>query len=208
MIKNIIFDFDGVIIDSMPIRDMGFREIFKKYKKHSIDKFLIYHNENGGLSRFVKIRYFFENIIEKSISEEEVLLLSKHFSEIMKKKLINKNYLINDSLVFIKENYKKYNFHIASGSENIELNYLCKKLDIEKYFLTISGSPTHKNQIVETILSNNSYQKDETILIGDSINDFQAAKKNKISFYGYNNIELKDKDKYINSFSKGIFCEI
>ena len=33
MIKNILFDFDGVILDSMPVRDFGFREIFKEFDK-------------------------------------------------------------------------------------------------------------------------------------------------------------------------------
>ena len=29
MIKTIFWDFDGVILDSMPIRDYGFRKIWK-----------------------------------------------------------------------------------------------------------------------------------------------------------------------------------
>ncbi|EIB46266.1 hypothetical protein cje146_07665 [Campylobacter jejuni subsp. jejuni 2008-894] len=33
MIKNILWDFDGVIVDSLTIRDYGFREILKKLIK-------------------------------------------------------------------------------------------------------------------------------------------------------------------------------
>ena len=32
-IKTIIFDFDGVILDSSKVRDYGFRKIFEKYPK-------------------------------------------------------------------------------------------------------------------------------------------------------------------------------
>ena len=61
--KNILWDFDGVILSSMHIRDWGFREIFKTFKKEDVQKLLDYHNLNGGLSRYVKIRYFYEEIL-------------------------------------------------------------------------------------------------------------------------------------------------
>ena len=40
-------------------------------------------------------------------------------------------------------------------------------------------------------MKDNGYLKIETILIGDSINDFEAAGVNGIGFYAYNNAELK-----------------
>ena len=51
MIKNIIWDFDGVILDSMPVRDYGFRKIFENFDKLLVDKLLEYHTKNGGLSK-------------------------------------------------------------------------------------------------------------------------------------------------------------
>lgn len=200
MIKNIIFDFDGVILDSMPTRDYGFREIFKEFDSKLVEKLIKYHNKNGGLSRFVKIRYFYEELLKKEISEEEVDFLANKFSSIMKVELIKKKYLIEETVEFIKDNYSRYNLHIASGSEHKELSYLCSELELEHFFMTINGSPTKKNIIVEKVININNYIRTETILIGDSINDYEAAKINEISFYGFNNIELKKLDKYIDSF--------
>ena len=42
---------------------------------------------------------------------------------------------------------------------------------------------------------------EETCLIGDSVNDFDAAVKNNISFFAYNSIYLKDNSIgiYINT---------
>ena len=51
----------------------------------------------------------------------------------------------------------------------------------------------------------NKYKKEETILIGDSINDFEAAKNNYIKFYGYNNLDLKKTHNYIVSFKSLTF---
>jgi len=206
MIKNIIWDFDGVILDSMPIRNYGFRKIFEDYDIVLVDKLLEYHTKNGGLSRYVKIKYFYEKLLNQNITDGEINIIAERFSVIMKNELTNKKYLINDSIEFIKENYKKYNFHIASGSDEKELRYLCNNLGINQYFLSINGSPIHKNNLVKEIRSKNNYLQNETILIGDSINDHEAAKVNNINFYGYNNIELKSiSKKYINNFQEFLF---
>ena len=69
--KGFLFDFDGVIIDSMPIREDGFRLIFKDFDTYLVDKLIDYHNQNGGLSRYAKIKYFFEVVLGKTISEND-----------------------------------------------------------------------------------------------------------------------------------------
>ena len=114
--------------------------------------------------------------------------------------LINKKYIIDETLEFIEKNYKKYNFHIVSGSDEKELNYLCKKLELTKYFKTIEGSPTIKSELVKNILEKYNYSSNKCILIGDSINDYEAASTNRIKFYGYNNNCIKELDGYIESF--------
>lgn len=198
--KNVLWDFDGVILDSMKVRDLGFREIFKSFKKDKIEKLIDYHRENGGLSRYVKIRYFFENLLNQEISEERVNEYASMFSDIMRVKLIGKKNLITDSVDFIRNNYKKYNFHIVSGSDQNELRFLCDQLELSQYFLTIEGSPTPKKKLVNDILEKESYSKKETCLIGDSINDKDAAEENNILFIGYNNLDFKE-EHYITSFS-------
>lgn len=201
MIKNILWDFDGVILGSLPVREYGFRKIFEKFENQLIDKLIEYHNYNGGLSRFHKIKYFYNELLGKEISEEKIQEYASQFTKIMKRKLIEPNYLIQDSIEFIQQNYKSYNFHIVSGSEHDELNYLCLKLGINDYFLSINGSPTPKNILVKNLLEDALYKKKETILIGDSINDYEAAFTNNINFYGYKNLKLKQKSVfYITNF--------
>ncbi len=190
MIKNILFDFDGVILDSMHIRDYGFQKIFEKFNVNLIDKLLDYHKENGGLSRYVKIKYFYNELLGKDISEKKIQNYADNFSEIMKKELINKDYLIFNTLEFIENNYKKYNLHIVSGSDGKELRFLCKELGIYNYFKSIHGSPINKNKLVENVFLDNNHVESETILIGDSINDYEAAKANNVDFYGFNNSNL------------------
>lgn len=208
MIKKfdiILWDFDGVILDSMDVRDYGFREIFKSYDKHLVDKLITFHRVNGGLSRYVKIRYFFENLLNTQVDEATVNKLAEDFSLIMRQELPKEQYLIKDAVTYIKKNYLNQIFHIVSGSDEEELKWLCKQLNIHNFFYTINGSPTPKNKLVGNILSEFKYNKDKTCLVGDSINDFEAAEKNNIEFIGYNNLNLNNlipaSFAYIESFS-------
>ncbi len=201
MYNNILFDFDGVLIDSMLIRSEGFRDIFDEYDKVDVDALLEYHNINGGLSRYHKIRYFFENILKQSISESDIQKFSNSFSEIMRERLVDNRLIINDSICFIKNNYQRMFFHIVSGSDERELRYLCDKLKISHYFRSIHGSPTYKDILVKDLLKTFGYNLSETIMIGDSVNDYTASKVNGVDFFGYNNPLLQDCSKfYINSF--------
>ena len=90
--------------------------------------------------------------------------------------------------------------HIASGADDSDLKEICRVQGLSKYFLSIHGAPEKKDKIVKNILEANNYDIDTTILIGDSINDYDAAKINKLRFFGYNNTELQDMEFYIDSF--------
>ncbi len=204
-VKNIIFDFDGVILDSVPIKTEAFRTLFESFPEEEVDQLIAYHLKNGGVSRYEKIHYFFEKIHSQLITDSEVLMYAQQYSKLTKEELCNSKYLIADSLCFIQTNYKKINMHIASGADESDLKEICRAQGLDKYFLSIHGAPEKKDKIVRSILEVNNYHIEKTILIGDSINDYHAAKTNKLQFFGYNNIELHNKEFYIDSFSKIIW---
>lgn len=199
--KVILWDFDGVIMDSMPIRGKGFEEVLKEYPNEQVSQLMQFHEQNGGLSRYVKFRYFFEEIRKESITEAQVLGLAESFSKIMFQLLLDEKLLIADSVKFIKENYSDYEMHVVSGSDGKELRAICEGLKLAQYFKTINGSPTPKKELVASLIDHNKYNRDEIVLIGDSINDFEAAVENGISFVGYNNPTLGNKSGYINKFA-------
>lgn len=202
MLKNILWDFDGVILDSMDVRDYGFEEIFKEFEASKVKDLLEYHRLNGGLSRYVKIRYFFESILNQGITDKQVIEFASEFSNVMRKKLVNPKNLIENTVRFIKANHSKFNFHIVSGSDQEELRFLCKELGLSDYFISINGSPTPKNTLVKELLVKYNYEATESCLIGDSINDFNAAKINSIKFYGFNNTDLlRISGNYIKDFA-------
>lgn len=194
--KVIFWDFDGVIMNSNEIRDVGFEQVLKEYPAHEVEKLMVFHQKNGGLSRYVKFRYFFEEIRGEEVSEIEINEWAAKFSDIMLSLLIDEKLLIEENISFISVNYKKYSMHIVSGSDQVELREISRQLGIDKYFKAIHGSPTPKNDLIKELLLENKYELDECVLIGDSINDLEAAQINQISFIPYNNSELENKLNY------------
>lgn len=201
--KNVIlWDFDGVILNSMDVREIGFREVLSAYPEDQVKKLLDYHNENGGLSRYVKFRYFLEEIRGEEANKDKIASLAEEYSAIMRKELPTKERLIPEVMNFIEAEHYRYEMHIVSGSDGEELRFLAKELEISGFFKTIQGSPRPKISLVEDILEECEYQRQEVCLVGDSINDYEAAKANDIDFFGYNNDSLKKRGlKYIHTFS-------
>lgn len=189
--KTILWDFDGVIMDSMAVRDKGFEIVLQDYPQEQVSLLMDYHRKNGGLSRYNKFRYFFEEIRKESITDSVIKVLAEQFSVVMLENLLDSNLLIQDSLSFIKDNHLKYVMHIVSGSDGNELRYICEHLGLSNYFVSIHGSPCPKKQLVKELIEVYNYRKEDVVLIGDSLNDYDAAEFNSISFMGYNNVDLK-----------------
>lgn len=197
----ILWDFDGVIIDSNSVREFGFREVLKEFDPEEVEQLIDFHNANGGWSRYVKFRYFYEEILKRPISESKVQELASSFSSIMVKSLPNPELLIEETVRFIQEMHLQgKQMHIVSGSDGDELRSLSEQLELSKYFISINGSPTPKPVLVKAIIDNGDILASQYCLIGDAVNDYDAANQNDIQFFGYNNEGLKKYGNYVEKF--------
>lgn len=189
--KDVIFwDFDGVIMNSNAVRDEGFKLTLAEFPDNQVESLMDFHRKNGGLSRYVKFRYFFETIRGEELTESDLKKWTTKFGAVMRKSLTNKDLLIAEIIDFIKENQSFYTMYVVSGSDQEELRFLCGELGIAHLFRGIYGSPTAKVDLVEHLLASNNLTKEKCFLVGDSINDKEAAEANGIRFYAYNNKSL------------------
>lgn len=188
--NHYIFDFDGVILDAVSVRTKAFLHIFRDHPKEALDLFCAYHLANGGISRFVKIRYFYEQILKQELDAATEKKLLSEFALFVRDKLYNHDLLIADTTMFIEHLPKNSLCFIASGSEQNELRSLCAYLKITSLFKKIVGSPTPKVENVAALIQEFHLNLADTVLIGDSRGDYEAAHANKIAFYGYNNPAL------------------
>jgi phosphoglycolate phosphatase-like HAD superfamily hydrolase len=208
MIQNILWDFDGVILDSNTVKRAAFGRLLEQHEPAAVDALLRYHDANGGLSRYHKIRYFFTGILGRPIADSEVDRLAGRFSDLVKDELRQPRYVITESVRFIRRHHRRYNFHVVSGADEAELQELCHAHHIAGCFRSIHGSPTPKVDNVRVLLERRAYRPVETILIGDSVNDLDAARENGVLFLGYNNPQLRGLPgtRYVEAFDDGLLA--
>ena len=202
-IDTLIFDFDGVIVDSAEIRREGFRHIFKEEPQELVAELMVYHDVTGGISRYAKIRYFFEQLKGENVSDEKVLAYAYSFRDFMLESMRDKRIINLDALAFLHKNYGKRPMYLVSGSDQLELRVLCKALELEDFFIEILGSPVAKGKNLANLFSEYQFDLNTAIYIGDSIEDFRAASSMNLRFLGYNNDELRGRgEAYIESLSE------
>jgi beta-phosphoglucomutase-like phosphatase (HAD superfamily) len=98
LIKAIIFDFDGVIVESVDIKTKAFAKLFESESQDVVEEIVSYHLQHTGVSRFEKFQYIFEQIMTNSnhhlrqvgISEEKFTLLLTRSKHEIEKELTNK----------------------------------------------------------------------------------------------------------------------
>ena len=182
MIEAIIFDFDGVILESADIKTNAFRTLFENESPGHINKIVEYHFKNMGISRFVKFKYFYEEILKQPYTEEIENKLGDKFSRIVMNEILNAPF-VKGSDDFIKKNYNRYKMFIASGSEENELIHIMKKREIADYFKEIHGGHRSKKNIIEEILLRYELTKNQISFIGDAESDLKAAESLELPFF-------------------------
>lgn len=180
MIKCILFDFDGVIVESVDVKTEAFKILFKDYPQH-IEAITQFHINNGGMSRYDKFRFIYKHILKEELSVDKFNQLCERFSELVVEKVILAPF-VEGAQELLDKCLGHYKMFVISGTPEREIKEIVRRRDLEKYFAGVFGSPATKTDLIKGILRNNDYHPREVIFVGDSVNDFQAAKDTGLFF--------------------------
>ena len=181
--KAILFDFDGVLAESMNVKTEAFAKLYESYGEEIVQRVVKHHIENGGISRYKKFEYYHQNYLNKNLSEEELEYLAQQFSDIVVESVIESEW-VKGSKEFLEKYYDKIDMYVVSGTPDTELKLVVKNRDMNKYFKGIYGSPETKSELSNKIISEKGYKKDDVVYIGDSMSDYTEAEKAEIPFLG------------------------
>jgi len=191
---TLIFDCDGVILDSNKIKTNAFYNTALPYGEDAAEALVNFHERNGGISRYVKFEYFLEKILGLKVEPKKINKLLNSFVSEIKEELILCQ--ISPGLEELRKNSDS-NWLIVSGGDQKELRYIFSERNLTKNFnCGIFGSPETKEVILSREIHNGNI-KFPALFIGDSKYDHRAAKATNIDFiFAYEWTEVKDWREY------------
>ncbi|MFV0481191.1 MAG: HAD family hydrolase [Campylobacteraceae bacterium] len=168
----LIFDMDGTLLDSslamlnsvnFAREKLGMELVTKK----ELESYL--NNKNSPKS------------IE--VTDEYLKIFKEHYKE----NCIKNMKLYNGALDFLQRFQKKYKFAIATNAPDIYANKMLIHCEISNYFSSIVGAnsvkePKPNPEMIDSICQTLHVKKNDTIFIGDSYKDKDAAQNADIEF--------------------------
>jgi phosphoglycolate phosphatase-like HAD superfamily hydrolase len=181
--RTIVFDCDGVVLDSNRIKTDAFRAAALPYGEDAAAELVAYHAANGGISRYVKFTRFLESIVPEHAPGREGPSLDnllETYAQRVRTGLMN--CAVAEGLDALRAATPGARWLIVSGGDQSELREIFAARGLASYFDGgIFGSPDTKDDILSRELATGTIRH-PALFLGDSRYDFQASRAAGLDF--------------------------
>lgn len=197
--ESIVFDCDGVILNSNRVKTDAFYQAALPYGEAAAQALIEYHVTNGGISRYLKFAYFLEHIVPEyaaGSADPNLDVLLEHYANAVLEGLLTCE--VAPGLHKLRELTSNTRWLIVSGGDQAELRHVFAQRGLAELFdAGIYGSPDTKDEILARELQNGTIQT-PALFLGDSKYDHQAATAAGLDFVFLSEwSEIKDWQEWI-----------
>lgn len=177
--RTLVFDCDGVVLNSNKVKTEAFFNVALPYGKAKAQKLVDYHVARGGISRYTKFEWFLGQLTSGQARPKLEELLIAYAAEVRHGLL---NCEIAEGLAELREKTKESNWLIVSGGDQQEIREIFTQRDLADLFDGgIFGSPDSKESIITRELNRGNI-KFPALFLGDSRYDHIVAVGNHMDF--------------------------
>jgi beta-phosphoglucomutase len=180
MLATLILDFDGVVVESLPLKTAAFRKIFSFAPEH-LDAIIAFHLDNGGMSRYDKFRHIYANILHEDLTPEQEERLAGEYVDLIFEAMLTVPY-VRGAEELLRDCSRRLPLYIVSATPEGEMHEIARRRDLMRYFVRIYGSPKTKAECIREILLETGAAPDEALFVGDAPNDWDAARATGVRF--------------------------
>ena len=196
--KALVFDFDGTLVDSNPIKLGAFDKCFIDYPQH-FEAIMAYCKNNHPVHRHIKFRHVFEKILKMPYTPEiEKRMLDLYDLETTQKVIEAPE--IPGATKFLDKFAPGREIAVLSSTPHDTLHTILEKRGLKKYFTKIQGAPVYKTDWLKQFLTEQVFKKDEVLFFGDSADDAQASENVGIPFVAVGETKLSKATYHIVNF--------
>jgi phosphoglycolate phosphatase-like HAD superfamily hydrolase len=174
-IKAVVFDFDGVILESAEVKTDAFVELYAAHGPAVVDQVRAHHLANLGISRFKKFAWIAEHVLRTPLSDEDSAALGVRFSDLALEKVLAAPFVdgAEDALPEIA----KFGLpmFVASGTPVDELRMIVERRGLSAWFKEVHGAPREKPEVLRDLMARHALAPAQVLFIGDGMSDYKAA---------------------------------
>lgn len=180
-LQAIIFDFDGVILDSAGLKTQAFADCYAGEHAEKIAEVVAYQERHGGIGRREKFAYFERAIFDRPGDPDSLDALCRRFAQLADTALLDAPFIpgAEQALATL---HGRLPLHLVSGMPEVELKAVLARRQLCGLFASVAGSPKPKLAEFRRILSEGGYAPDAVLAVGDSRTEFDAALELGIPF--------------------------
>ncbi|HYD71316.1 HAD family hydrolase [Azospirillum sp.] len=179
----IIFDFDGVLVDSVNIKTEAFAELYRPHGEEVARQVAAYQRAHGGMTRHAKIRHFGATLLGRAPTDAEVDALAARMGALVEEK-VTACPMIAGARDFLDRHHARVRLFVASATPEAELRRIVAGRGLAPYFRGVHGSPTPKDRVVAQIVRAAALDPARTVMVGDAEEDRAAAAASGVPFIG------------------------
>lgn len=181
--RAVIFDFDGVLVESADIKTAAFRELYRPHGEAVLAAALAHHRANGGISRRQKIRHVHATALGIRLDRDALDALCARFSGLVEDAVVAAP-MVDGAADFVARHRGRLPLFIVSGTPHDELLRIVARRRMADGFAAIYGSPPEKPPTITRILVEHALAPADVVFIGDARTDYEAARATGLRFIG------------------------
>ena len=192
-LEAVVFDCDGVILESADIKSEAFRQVGGLFGPEIQARLYEYHLRHTGVSRYEKFAWLYRTELGREITADESRRLGETFAGYCLKAVLAAPLVpgFEEALAWFQS--RGAALFVASGTPQAELETVIRARGLAGPFQAILGTPPAKSQLLARIITENGFDPGRVLMVGDGETDLRAARENGTLFFG-RGIMFKDRD--------------
>jgi HAD superfamily hydrolase (TIGR01549 family) len=174
---TLVFDMDGVLLDSLAIKQNAFADLFKDYPNR-LPQIRSYNVDHQGIPRAVKIRHVCTQILNLEEVDELVQRLLDAYRSSLEKPMSAAPLLPGVRDFLASTPYPKF---VSSSAPAQDVVAVLRQHGIFDYFEGVYGYPESKLEVLARLKQEYGMR---IIFFGDALADYEAAQKAGVFFVG------------------------